>query len=404
MRLLFLSVFLFCISFITYSQSTFRPGYFIDEAGNRTNCLIKDLDWRDNPTEFSFKIEEDGQERVQTLSGVVEFGVNDKSKYQKFEVQIDRSRDKIEDLDNSFAPNFNEETLFLKVLIEGQVSLYSYQAQTLQRFFIRTANSSRVQQLVFKKFVTAANPDQVSINQTYKQQLRNVLQCNGSGPKVENMLYARKDLRKAFINYYECQGLEYEDFDLTDRSELINITLKAGISGSSFIAKNDDLKYLENGTLIPTNIQFPTSIAVRISAEIEFVLPYKNGVWAFALEPNYQWYKASYTTPGQDAQIDYTNLEIAAGPRRYFNISEKSRLYAGASAGLNFLNSDSFLIATNQILEVKNSLSIILSGGYKFSDKISIEGRYMLDKDLLQAYNSWFGPFSNFALLAGYTF
>ena len=39
----------------SYSQIIFENGYFIDESNNRIECLIKNIDWKNNPTEFEYK-------------------------------------------------------------------------------------------------------------------------------------------------------------------------------------------------------------------------------------------------------------------------------------------------------------------------------------------------------------
>ena len=37
------------------AQTKFEKGYFVDNSGQRTEVLIKNLDWKNNPTEFEFK-------------------------------------------------------------------------------------------------------------------------------------------------------------------------------------------------------------------------------------------------------------------------------------------------------------------------------------------------------------
>ena len=46
------------LSFNTFSQVTFEPGYIIDNSGQKTICLIKNNDWKNNPESFDYKINE----------------------------------------------------------------------------------------------------------------------------------------------------------------------------------------------------------------------------------------------------------------------------------------------------------------------------------------------------------
>ena len=51
----FLALLAFTASF---SQITYQPGYFINNSGSKTECLIKNVAWKDNPVEFDYKLSE----------------------------------------------------------------------------------------------------------------------------------------------------------------------------------------------------------------------------------------------------------------------------------------------------------------------------------------------------------
>ena len=58
-KLLFLFTTIF--TFNCYSQISFENGYFIDNNNQKINCLIKNLDWEKNPTEFKYKLSESSE-------------------------------------------------------------------------------------------------------------------------------------------------------------------------------------------------------------------------------------------------------------------------------------------------------------------------------------------------------
>ena len=106
-----------------------------DNNNQKINCLIKNIDWGNNPTEFTYKLSENSELNKKTIKSVKEFGIHNSSKYVRSSVKIDRSSNKVDELDNERIPTFQEEELFLKVLVEGKSTLYSYADASLSRYF-----------------------------------------------------------------------------------------------------------------------------------------------------------------------------------------------------------------------------------------------------------------------------
>lgn len=129
-----LFVLLICGHF-SVAQITFEKGYFIDTLNQRTECEIKNRDWRNNPSEFEYRIS--GTVGTMPVSQLQEFGIYDKSKYTVATVQIDKSPVSLNDLSRQRNAEFETKTLALKVLTEGKASLYMHESQNLIRFFIR---------------------------------------------------------------------------------------------------------------------------------------------------------------------------------------------------------------------------------------------------------------------------
>ena len=133
-------------------QIEFERGYFIDRDGNRTECLIRNQDWQNNPERFSYQLNEASDVEQAGLAQVREFGVYDAFRFIAAEVDIDRASDDINKLDTKRNPTYEREQLFLKVLIEGRATLYSYKGEGLTRFFY-SVNSGAISQLVYKRYL-----------------------------------------------------------------------------------------------------------------------------------------------------------------------------------------------------------------------------------------------------------
>lgn len=123
-RILFLLITISTLN--SYSQVSFEKGYYIDNTNQKINCLIKNVDWKNNPTEFEYKLAENSEPKKTTIKTIKEFGIDNISKYVRSTVNIDRSSESINNLSNDKNPIFKEEELFLKVLVEGKATLYQY--------------------------------------------------------------------------------------------------------------------------------------------------------------------------------------------------------------------------------------------------------------------------------------
>ena len=153
-----------------YAQNKFQQGYFINNSGQKIECLIQNDDWKNNPSNFKYKTSETSEVQTGNLANVKEFVITGKSKYQKFKVDIDRSSNKATQLSTKRTAEFSNETLFLKVLVEGSnASLYSYIESNLRRYFYKKPNGP-VTQLVYKQYISSNQG--VRKNESYKNQLK----------------------------------------------------------------------------------------------------------------------------------------------------------------------------------------------------------------------------------------
>lgn len=164
----------------SFAQITFDQGYFINDKNEKIDCWIKNIDWRNNPTKFQYKLSEKAKSKTATIESVKEFGIDNFSKYQRFDIYIDRSSKEIEDMSSSREPEFKKEQLFLKILVDGRATLFLYQEKNFKRYFIKTIDAE-IEQLVFKKYKTYEN--QVKENRQYLVQLRDQLKCESTTTK-----------------------------------------------------------------------------------------------------------------------------------------------------------------------------------------------------------------------------
>lgn len=192
-----LSTILLLSSLNCFSQIVFKKGYFINNENEKIDCLIKNKDWKDNPSEFEYKFTAESEPQIATIEGVSEFGMYNFSKYSRHNVYIDRSSIIMGQLSNVRKPELKEEVLLLKVLVEGEASVYSYVDGNLQRFFYLRDADLGVEPLIYKKYLDGSN--NVVENAEYKQQLWNNLKCESiQRSSFKNLDYDRGDLVRFF--------------------------------------------------------------------------------------------------------------------------------------------------------------------------------------------------------------
>ncbi len=365
-------------------QIRFERAYFIDNQGNKTECLIKNSDWHDNPNSFVYRSTETARTNSASLETVQEFGVYNFSKYIRAKVDIDRSSGEISKMDYFGNAVFHSEELFLKVLIEGEVSLYQYSDGDLNLFFYQTP-SQGIRQLVYKRYIVDQNT--IASNVEFREQLAEA-KCAQARPEVlQELKYYKSELIKYVIAYHQCKGLSFTNYDGKIKRDLFNVRVTSGLSFSDFIFVGVD--------------GFSQKATPRLGLDLEFVLPFNKSKWAFFVEPNLQSFFATESIRSELTSINYRALEVPAGLRHYFFITEDLRFSLSAAYAFEL----SFNSAMNRIDGRQYELSggNVFAGGAGMSyKKFSAELRWYEKKDLLRLYPFLESDLSKVALVLGW--
>lgn len=404
-QLLFLLVLL--LSFNSYSQNSFEKGYFINNSDQKINCLIKNLDWNNNPTEIQYKLSENDEINKFTVESVKEFGIDNNSKYINSKVNIDRSTNLINKLTRDRNPIFKEENLFLKVLIEGKASLYEYLDHGLTRYFYN-AEKTNIEQLVFKKYEIDGH--KIAKNEKYKQQLFNDLKCpDFTINKFKNLRYSKYDLTSIFKEYNKCLNSDLVYLEPTIKRDFFNLNVRPRINNSS-------LKLMNSTFNSKDVIDFGNKTGFGIGIEAEIILPINKNKWTLLIEPTYQSFKSETTNTNVSvifggeikSKIDYKSIEIPIGLRHYFNLTKNSMVFINASYVFELSPNSSFEYYTSAssnpyTLKVDPGQNMAFGLGYKLNDKYSLEIRYQTSRDLNSQNQRWTSEYKTLAVIFGYT-
>jgi hypothetical protein len=417
MRINLLSFILFLLTTYSFGQISFQKGYFIDNENRKTECLIKNMDWKNNPIEFTYKLEESGTPEKGNISSVKEFGIYDVSKYIRSNTKIDRSNDNINSLSYERLPIWSQEILFLKVLVEGKASLFYYEEGSLKRFFYSVSDTS-INQLIYKRYIIdyqkmyedhliskevyekkklSRTTMNAPYNNTFRQQLwKDVGGENVSVQYVEKIEYNTRDLEKYFIDYNQGSGIGIVKKYNKPKSGLYKFKITPGYNLSSVSLKNSKSEIW--------NLDFKSNTSFRLGLESEFILPFNKNKWGLIIEPTFEYFNSEMKTNTDVATIDYNTIEFPIGIRYHIYMNEDLKIFFNgiwiSNMALTF--NSNVRQDYESVLDITSARSYAVGGGIEYK-KFSFEVRCHTNKQLLGTYSLWTTDYPRISFIVGYT-
>lgn len=384
----------------SFSQVNFLKGYFIDNNNVKTECLIKNLDWQNNPVSFEYKLSESADTNTQDILKTMEFVITDLCRYKRFNVKIDKTASDFSKLTASGTPNYVDDTVFLKYIVQGEVSLLVYtENSSMPCYFIEYGNQ-KIDQLFFKKYLI--DETTAISNNYFRIQLMALLKNDKvSGEEIQKANYNLEDLTKLFLKFNNQS--KTVNFTKKDKRDIFNLYAKLGVSHSKFNLSNSELNSSSN--FDPVN-------SLRYGLEFEYILPISNNKWSVYIEPTYNAFKTSQdfkyiNTPTVvktiNVTLDYKSIQIPIGFKYYMFLNQKSKLFFNLSFAYD-LNSSSTIKSYDEYYPVDLDVetSIFFSGGfgYNYNNIFSIEAKY--DRRNLSSYVYWSTDLNNLSIVLGY--
>lgn len=394
-KLLILSI---CVLFSAsiFAQIKFLPGYFVDNNGKKTECLIRDVDWRDNPTSFDYKMTPEGEVQKRSIEETSSFLVDD-GKYERHTVDIDMSTDIVSQMKDNPKPEYKTQQVLLRVLVEGDATLYYYEYQGIMRFFF-SKNESTPEPLIYKRFITKDEKGykQISRNTAYKQQIFNYLACETIKRRDTDIKYSRDEMIDFFVKYNKCKGGTYTE--VAERKfSVVHLHLRPGVKWSSLS--------VDNGLYDSRDTDFGSQIGGRIGLEVEMVLPYFNDSWAAFVEPTFQYFsKESQTPNGESANFTYNSMSIPLGVRYAYFLNDDTsiQLKAAYSFDIPFSSSVTFTNDLNAMeLDINTRNNYVFGLGVRHK-RLGAEVRYQTARALMGGYVYWDAPYQQSSLILSY--
>ncbi len=356
-------------------QIEFEEGYFINNMGEKLEGYINNADWTTHPKKIDFKTSLDAKAQTYFVADIQEFALDGGLKYKRFTVDIDQSlRASLESSTNP-QPIFERDQVMLQVLVEGTANLYVFVESGRDIFFIETEPGG-IQQLIYKKYQSENGGKRT--NYEYRRQLSEALSCEDIGfGRIRNLPYSRTALVELLVDYHECKGGEPVLYKKTKKKGKGNVSLMAGIDLVN-------LTYTRGGfNTTPISQKLDAAMGQRVGLAGEFILPTNNNRWSIFAELSFLNLQMDQETPRGVFNIDYKSLEIAIGVRHNFFLNEKNRIYLNAALAAHSPLSSTFEIVDSTTPQVDNSNTFVGGLGYRWAEKIGLEVRFSLERDLL---------------------
>ncbi len=392
MRNAFLFMSIILMNANLFGQNMFEKGYFIDKAGQKTECLIKNMDWENNPYGIIYKKNEESQTERTDTAIINEFCIYEKAKYVLFNVKIDRGSSNIDNINYNRNPEWSQANLFLKVLVEGKATLYSFTAGNLVRYFY-SVDGSFPEQLVFREY--RVRNVSYGTNSYFRTQLWNSVNSGNSLiSDLDKLSYKKEPLVKYFLDYNEYFKSDYKQYKV--KRDHIDLKIVAGTNYSTLSV--DEIRWNVR------DFSFDPQISFTYGIEAEIILPFQNGKWRVVFAPTYNSFKSKTEINSWNPEIDYHVITFPFGIRNYIFLGKESSIFFNGlfSTSVCF-NFDSKFKYTDAIIDnAAPQRCFAVGAGFQYS-KFSTEIRYYTSCNLL-THSQYIGDFKRISFTLGYKF
>jgi hypothetical protein len=401
----FICILVLIITSIANSQVQYEKGYFLDNNKNKTECLIRFLDWDNNPEKFEYKLNEGEDSKTGDVNSISKLEIYNKVIYMAASVDIDINTSTSNELNNNAELELTKKRIFLQLLVEGKANLYHYVDANSRRFYYQI-DENQIILLEYKEYINENN--KIAKNENYKGELWNNLKCSSLKLKsVNKARYNQADLISILETYNTCENELTYTFKKVKRKDVFNLTIRPGLNFTSI-----DLDNPGTNQILTRDLKYDQETSLRIGLQLEYILPTKRRKWAVTLEPTYNYYKTEKTyntTPNSNsgqsvtASADYSSVEIPIGIRHYSLLNEDSKLFISGAYVLDISLKNDIVFSESVKYEGDTGNNLAFGLGYVFKDKYSIEARLNTSRELLKNFDEESADFKGFSLIFGYT-
>lgn len=377
---LLLTLLLFCLFFtsIISAQNIYESGYFIDNDGNRKECLIKKISWKNNPTEFTWKKTISSSPSIGDIKNIKEFGVGQDYIFKRYIMKFDLRGDNVGKSTKSENPKLKIRKVFLRVILKSEASLYQYSENDVHRFFYTSRDTPYPELLIYKTYYIPDDSKKVGkkvipkANMQFKEQLQQHVNCKNQD--VAELSHTQRSLKNYFADYNNCKGAKIE------------YTVKRKISQTKvgLIASLDFVSFSHPSEFnAARSIIYDDVLAPKYGVYLETFIPFYKVDLSFFLETTYRAFSTQQNNVSgtiQPLRLDFKSINVAFAPRFHIYLSSDFELFF--EGGLS-VDQD---LGTESVFEniEKTTLDYFYGGGFG-AGRFKIGYRIYTDKNIVKS-------------------
>lgn len=366
------------------AQVAYERGHYVDNDGERHEGYVLNEGWSDIPTMFKFS--PDGRQRsakTVTVRDASEFGVGDVVKYVRAKVPLDVSRLLDPAVPRVKEPAREEFITFLRVLIEGEASLYEFEERRITEYYF-DAPGLPITPLVYNLYQDKTGATRK--NARYRQQLTTGLHCDREGWQNDSYVkYDDSDLAALFVAYNRCHGVDYDNYFFKSSTSRLRVFAGVGVEHitASYISGTASGRLVLAGA--PLLIAFDPTLSYTASVTAEYTLPLDDNRWSILVAPLYRRFRGTLEGEPFFSEATLSELNLPVGLRYYVQPGLRSRVFAGAYLSTNVDAGSNFTLRGNEPQALRGAVMHWSAGvGYEFAGKLSAELRYSSPDEILR--------------------
>lgn len=289
------------------AQDLFEAGYYVNNQGEGIHGYIDVYPLTNAPTTIRFKEHNTGKISLISISEIKEYQVSG-FKFERFTGDIDLNLSP----NSNTEPVFDSRVIFLRMIVEGEINLYSYKESDSIIYFYATS-TTKPTQLINTEFVR--NDNKPAFNRIYRNQLRDFVQCESMLGLINDLKYDEKELVVFFKEYNSCldsSSKTYSGLPFTS-SKYLNVSLSVGRTTYSMVATTqlNDIKIAK----------FKDNVIPNIAIELEQLLPLTRNRVSIWARGDYKSFSdeepATFEGVDENSKLHYNTIEASLGGRGY---------------------------------------------------------------------------------------
>jgi hypothetical protein len=322
----------------TFSQKNILPGYIVLPSKDTVKGSIDYRNWEKNPSQIRF-LQSSSESRTYTINDIEAFGVTGRDYYRKASVTVDDNPVRIQDVSIYSEELVHPQTVFLRILTEGNdFTLYEL-VNFKTHYFIAKAGGA-IEELSYK-LIKNDQTNNIATYNDFRIQLKKMVSANENlsveqSQAIDQLNYNEKDLIK-FVSQINGSASDKVSFS---NNKKVKPRLFAGggvvfpnLSFQSTDARLESIKYKNKFSyIISCGADFFASrnqqhLYMRTELSVSTLQTEGSGISENRTSP---------TTQKNEYSLKQLNITPAVFLMDYFLPFKNAKICAGAGIAYNF--------------------------------------------------------------------